>query len=354
VIKLLVEGFAYEGWKAVRVTRGIESLAGYFELSVSDRWAQENKAWPIGPEDECQVVINDTKIITGHVDRRSHSISASDHTLTVAGRDLVGDLIDCSAQLDKWEFANISVLKFAEKLCAPYGIRVTLQDGVSLPKSPGKLSIDPGETASEALEKACRLSAVLPVSDGLGGLLLTRVGTDITTTALVEGVNILTASADYDGSSRFHTYKVLGQHKGSDTLNGTVAASVKGTAEDLNVKRTARTMLVRPEGNVTAEHAKARAQWEATVRAARAETVTVMVQGWSQADGTVWPVNALAKIKCPSIGIDGVMLVTTAEYTLDDSGTLTRLTLRRPDAFKPEPTIKKTSETQWKEVARGV
>ena len=359
-ISLRVNGKEYAGWKTATVTRGIETIAGSFDLSVSERWSPDVAPWPISEEDECVVAVGSTKLITGYVDRRSLAFGPSEHTLTLAGRDKTGDLVDCSANplLEKWEFAGISVLKFAQQIAAPFGIRVTLQPGLTdakLPKPPKKLRIDPGDTAFTAIENACRLAALLPVSDGLGGLVLTRAGDTHTTTEIVEGENILAASADFDASGRFRNYHVLGQHKGTDEFNGVSANSVKGTATDLTVKRSHRTVIIRPEHSVTVESAKTRAQWEATTRAARAGTVSITVQGWTQGNGVVWPINALARVRSPKLGVDGDMLITQATYSIGEDGTKTVLTLKRPDAFLPEPTIKADGgNNYWREIVKGV
>jgi prophage tail gpP-like protein len=82
---------------------------------------------------------------------------------------------------------------------------------------------------------------------------------------------------------------------------------------------------------------KKRAQWEATVRAARAVSVQVTVQGWRQGNGELWPVNALVNVDLPWLRLSGDMLISELTHTLDESGTRTQLTLRRPDAFIPQP-----------------
>ncbi len=358
-ITLRVGGQDWAGWKTASVTRGIEAACGSFDLAVSERWADGVEPRPIFEEDECSILIGRKTVLTGYVDRRSPSYTATDHTLALSGRDKPGDLVDCSANpnLEKWEFKGLTVLAFAKKICEPFGISVTLQAGLTdakLPKPPKKFRIDPGDTAFNAIESACRLAGLLPVSDGAGGLVLTRAGTERATTELIEGENILSASAEFDASGRFRTYRVLGQHKGNDEFNGVSAASVKGSAEDLTVRRASRALIIRPEGSVTVEHAKARAQWEATTRAARAGSVQVTVQGWLQGDGVLWPVNALVNLKSPFLGIDGELLITEANYSVSDSaGSTTRLTLKRPQAFLPEPTIKASSDGLWKELKNG-
>jgi prophage tail gpP-like protein len=350
-LRLRVNGREYGGWKAARVTRGIEAISGAFELTVSDRWGGQDTPWPIAEEDECAIVIDGAPVITGYVDRRSLAYGPEEHSLTVGGRDRTGALVDCSAVLSTWEYLNVPLLTLAKRLAAPFGIAVSLQPGLALPKPLAKLTVDPGDTAFDALERACRMAGVLPVSDGSGGLVLTRTGSARATTALVEGQNILGASVDYDASSRFRRYVVMGQHQGTDELSGASAAAVKGEARDPGVRRGARVLLVRAESGVTQEYAKRRAEWDAKVRAARADAVTVTVQGWQQGDGSLWPVNALVPVRSPYLGIDGDLLITQVTYGIGDGGTIAELSLKRRDAFLPEPVV--PTSGSWKELAGG-
>lgn len=339
-LRLIVNGRAYGGWKEIQVTRGIASIAGSFTLSVSERWNGQEEPWPIVEEDECEVQIDGETLITGYVDRRELAYAAQTHTLTIAGRDRTGDLVDCSAVLDTWEFLSVPVLRIVERVARPFGIAVSMEGGVTVPKPPVKFTVNPGDSAHEVIDRACRLAGLLPRSDGRGGLILGRAGSARTTTALVEGQNILSARASIDASHRFRRYLVSGQHPGSEEFFGEAAAAVQAEARDENVRRSARVLMVRAEGNATPEYAQQRANWEAAVRAARAGTVRIEVQGWTQGDGSLWPVNARVQLRSPFLGIDGEMLITEATYRLSEaSGTQTELTLMRPDAFLPEPVL---------------
>ncbi len=268
VATLTVGGFAYEGWKSIRIARGMDAIANSFSLGVSERWASQQQAWPIREGDACVVSLGSTQVVTGYVDKRSLSFSATTHSVSVDGRDKTGDLVDCSALLDKWEFKNVDVLAFAKKICEPHNISVSLQAGLILPR-PKKISVSPGDTAFDALEQACRLAGVLPMTDGNGGLLLTRTGSGRCSTELIQGQNVLSASAEFDASQRFYSYVVLGQHQGSDDHSGSAAARAKGTAFDTTVSRTSRKLLIRPEHSVTGESAKQRAQWGMGARVSR-------------------------------------------------------------------------------------
>jgi prophage tail gpP-like protein len=380
-IVLKVGGQEFAGWQKVRVTRGIEAIAGSFELEVSERWGGQETPWPIGEEDECSIEVLKVPLITGWVDKRRLSYGAEDHSLEISGRDRAAALVDCSAVLKSWEFKNLSLLTLAQRLCEPFSVKVAMdpgltasislgtgksaghvttagksgkRSGLGLPKPPKKFSVDPGESAFEVLDRACRMAGVLPVSDGVGGILLTRAGTARAATELVQGENILEASADFDVSGRYRRYIVSAQHQGADEWSGMQVAAVKGEATDENVRRAFRTLLVRPEGSVTPESAKVRAAWEAKIRAARGDSVSVTVQGWTQSDGTLWPINALVRVHSPFLGVDGDMLITQAVYSLDEGGTVTQLSLKRPDAFLPEPIVTQASTGLWKEIAGGV
>lgn len=357
-VSLEVGGKAYRGWQRVSVTRGIESIAGSFSLGVSEE--TQGEAWPISEGEPCVVKIAGEPVITGYVDERTPSFDATSHTVDVSGRDAAGDLVDSSLELDRWEFADVDVLSLARKICAPFGLGVKLQPGLALSavSIPKRFSIDPGDTAFSALEHLCRTAGVLPVSDGLGGITLTRGSSTRAHNDIVEGVNVLEASARFSVAGRFRTYKVLGSHKGSDNLSGAAAARVRGTALDPAVPRAARTLIVRPETNVTAAQAQMRAQWEATTRAAKAITVTVGVQGWSQSNGKPWPVNAVTRVKLPMFGLKSVdMLIASATYSASiDAGTTTRLELRRPDAYLPDLSVRSGTQgnNYWPEIVRGV
>ena len=166
------------------------------------------------------------------------------------------------------------------------------------------------------------------------------------TTALVEGKNIEFGRASYDNAERYARYIVAAQSAGSDELSGAAVAHIQAEARDTNV-RAARVLMLRGEGNLSISDAQKRANFEAVVRAARAGVANIGVQGWTQADGSLWPLNALVKVKSPHLALDGDMLIAGTVLTKDLSGgTMTELVLARPDAYIPEPLVEKGSDPQ--------
>jgi prophage tail gpP-like protein len=359
-VLLLVGGRRYGGWKSVRVTRSIESLAGSFALDVSDRWGEQAEPWPIAEEDPCRVEIDGVVVIDGHIDKRSLSASASARTLSYSGRDRAAVLVDCSAIVEagsvnkgKWTFTNVNVVELATKIAAPFGIPVSVQAGLgTVLTKDKKVLVHPGDSCFEVIARAAGAAGILVVSDAAGGIIITRAGT-ARAASLVEGENILTASVEYDASDRFYRYLISSQVPGTDDASGE-ATRVQAEARDTGVRRTDRVILIRPDKGYNIADSRRRADWEARIRAARAEKVSISVLGWKQPNGKLWPINTLTHVQAPRlIGVDGTMLISQVEHSIGDGGQVTQISLVRPDAFTPEPAATVGGTGAWKELAKG-
>jgi prophage tail gpP-like protein len=350
-VALVVKGRRYAGWKSIRITLSIETVAGSFALEVSDRWDGTLDPWPIVEQDPCRVEIGGVVVIDGYIKTRDISADATTRTLSYSGKDRAAEIVECSLLVkgagenkNKWTYRNIDIAQFATEIAKSHGIKVRVQAGLALKKDP-LLVAHPGETGWEALRRVVGSSGVLVVSDGAGGILITRAG-NARATSLIEGSNILRAAVRYDGSDRFHTYLISSQIPGTDDASGD-ATRVQAEATDDGVSLESRVLLIRPDKGYGKADARRRADWEARIRAARAETVMVTVQGWRQPNGALWSVNALSRVTAPrSIGVDGDLLISEVEYSIGEGGQITQMRLVRPDAFEPEPqaTVKSAGE----------
>lgn len=363
-VALIVNGVRYIGWKGIRVTRTIEGLAGSFSLDITDKWG-DSAPWPIMEGDTCRVEIGngtDTEIetvIDGYVFKRRLAADATNRTMSVEGRDKAADIVDSSVLVpdsankgNKWTYRNVDIAAFATAIAKQHGIRVSVQAGLVLKKDP-LLTAHPGESGYEAIKRATGSSGVIAVSDGDGGIIITRAGTTHAA-ALVEGENIKSAEVDWDASDRFYQYLISSQPPGTDEAYGE-ATRVQASARDLSITRPGRVLLIRPDKGYNAAEAKRRADWEARIRAAKAEVVSIAVQGWRQPNKKLWPVNMLSWVQARNmIGVDGDMLISQAEFSISESGTVTQLHLVRPDALEPEPQSAVVGgEGAWKELAKG-
>lgn len=349
-IELVVDGRKYGGWKSIRVSRSMESLASSFELEVNDRWGGQDVPWPIAEEDACRVELDGQRLLTGYVDKRRLAISKDARRLSYSGKSRPAALVECSAVLDTWTFRKANVYDIARAVAAPFGIKVWVQEGLVLPPRMDKLVVNAGDSPFEVIRRAAQPSGLLIVSDEDGDIVITQSGTS-RASPLVLGKNIIAASAEYSADSKFHRYVVATQLPGTDDASG-AATRIRAEASDETVRRTERVLLVQPESGITTEYARRRADFEARMRAAKADSVSVTVQGWQQPGGELWPVNAITYVQARAIGVDGDMLISAADHVLDEGGRSTVFRLVRPDAYTPEPTavVRKSGKgSKWKQ-----
>jgi len=348
-VELAVGGRLYTGWKQISITRSIETIAGLFSLGISERWSGQDAPWPILEQDACRVIIDGETVIDGFVDTRNPRFDATSDELTVSGRDRAGDLVDSSVDIGRWTFKNATVLDIARAVAAQHDITVELQAGLDLPAKIPKFVISPGDTGSATILKAAKMSGLLAVSDGAGGITLTRGGTD-RAAALIQGENMLSGDGRFDASRRLSSYVVLSQVAGTDTAH--VAASrIRGQAIDEGVRRTNRTLLLRPATGQSKAYAQQTADWTARTRAARGAKVVVTVVGWLQHTGALWRPNTVSHVKSPKLGVDGDMLISQVQYLIGERGEITSLSLVRPDAFTPSVAARVKGEP-WDSVAK--
>lgn len=329
---LVIGDLEFSGWMSVSITRSLESFAGSFSLSVSERWTESGERIAINDEDPCRVVVSGETLISGFIDRRSVSVSSTERKFTISGRDKSAVLADCSANPETYRRAT--ALDIASSVSKQFGVTVTSDNNLSKSKI-DRVVVNPGDSAFDVISRVAKESGLLAVSNHRGGLLLTRSGSRLAS-PVTEGDNVISASADFNVSSRFRRYVVGTQIPGDDNTNG-LATSVKAVAVDESVRRSNRVKIIRPDLGMSRKFASRFADWSARTAAAKSASVTVIVAGWTQSDGKVWPINAVVPVHIPSIDVSGDMLISETVLSIGVSGELTTMRLVRPDAFTPEP-----------------
>lgn len=330
-IRIDIGGTTYTGWQEVEVVRAIDALAGRFRVRLTTIGL-----FPLPRGREVEVYLDGQLIITGFVYTIEVDVDKGRHVITVSGRDKTADLVDADTLVPSQEVSGLTLREVVETIARPFGIQTVFE--VTPSERFQKFAFQQ-ETAFEAIERACRMRGVLPSSDENGNLVIRNYGSIRAATGLVMGENVLSATATYDDSNRFSAYYVFGQQPGSDDdEDEEAAAGPSGVARDLGMRRY-RPKIIIAEASVDAGIAQARAEWEATTRAAKAATITVRVQDWVQSNGDLWRENMLVPAYLPEHGVEGDMLVKEITYTLGDDGTLTSLVLVRPDAYRKQPDV---------------
>ena len=337
-IILKVNGKSYGGWTSAIVEKSMFHMAGAFGFSATDIFPGQAVKWDIKLGMECTVEINGQTIITGYIEDIPIDYDATSHNIQFGGRDKTGDLIDCSFDGDNTEWNKLSVLKVCEQLCNPFKINVVADLTVKTEankKWPDSVKADEGSTVFDLIFDMCKVRAILPVCYGDGKLTLTRAQTNNKVHDHLElGKNIKRGRIEQSNKDRFQTYIVKGQGAGNDNKDLYSTVSPGGRRTDDVIDRY-RPIVIFTETKCDEGRCLERAKWEANIRAGKSRRLEYELQGWTQSNGEVWPLNSMVQIRDSMAGInDRELLIAGLSFNFDsESGTTTKMIVVDPNTF---------------------
>ena len=335
--KLLVGGSRWENWSELRISRSIEAAASDFVFSCTVHPKMPMPDFKIFPGQPCVVKIGEDVLLTGHVDDVSQSYDAHHRTISISGRSLTADLIDCSAREVPGCYFGLKLERVGEMLAEPclVPVRAEVDTGPHIPV----FKVHPGESVHAAIERHARAHGVIVTDDEKGALVLTRAGAHHSPTKLVLSRNILSADAHFSHRDRYSLYEVKGQRMAHDDgAEVDELAHPEGASTDIGVGRFRRLMLVGDSAGGSEDQLR-RAQWEAATRAGRSLGVRYRVQGWRGAKDELWRPNTLVKVEDEWLGIERDLLIVSCTYKLSDNGTITELQLAPKEAYELQPEV---------------
>lgn len=391
LVRLLVNGAEYGGWKSVRISAGIERQARDFDLEVTDRWpGQTDIPRRIQPGDACQVFIGADLVLTGYVDATPIKYDGKSVSVAVKGRSKTADLVDCcpiptgqalhgiskawgdvigkdgkavnviappSKSAAQWRQQKMEVI--ASALAAAYGVRVISETdtGKAIPEH----QVQVGESVFESIDRMMRQRHVLSTDNERGDLVFIDVGSaGRATTAIETGVNVLAASADLDYKGVFSEYIVKGQRAGNDdTFAGDVSeeegdstddsfTTVTGetaSSADARAKRR-RVLVIKQSGHADDGSCKDRADYERAHRAAKALQTSYTVAGWRQESGALWLPNLIVRVRDAVIGFNTDMVIAEVAWVMDAQGLRTEIRVGPQDGYVTKAAKLKKSKSQ--------
>lgn len=345
-VTVFVNGSIYSGWEDVQITRELNTVAGDFQLKLTDKWKPEKMSWSIHAGDAVHIHMGKHSILTGWIDSISPSFSATSRSIIVKGRSKSCDLVDCSVT-GLNQFRDVTLQVLAQKLCEPFKVPVYFKTSAGEPFS--SPTVKQGETVFAFLDRHARQRKLIMVPNYDGGLEFIKVGGVRSKTKLAQGVNVLSGSSNSDQSNRFSEYIVKGQNlsfKGDDVDQ---MAGPEGRCTDSGVARFRPLVIINNAASddvVTTN----RAQYEANIRAAKSLEADVEVQGWYKEDGSLWEVNEEVFCDVGFLGLRRWMLVNKVTFNKNASGTTTSISLIRKDAYdfsSPDKRVKKEDDLSW-------
>jgi prophage tail gpP-like protein len=370
-LTLTVAGLVLSRWTSVQCGRNLRDIAGSFTVQYRDSgrealaFAPDLDPMPRFPRilagQACTVAIDGTMVLNGFIDEVDTDWEGDQLSCTITGRDKTGDLVDSAASPNgPVEWRNLNVLQIAQTICKPFGI--TAAADVDVGGTFPLFGIDADEVALSAIEKAARQQALLVVSDGVGGLLLTRGGNTRAPAPLIRPGNIQRGGGKSSWAQRYSGYYVKGQTNRSvarkhqvplmtqatDPTSGlsfpietsttatkteSVSAIMTGHAIDPEITRYRPSvrMVKTQSGAATVQQ---QAEWGLRIAKGMGETLSYKVLDWRAGpDNALWLPNALSRVTDPYEAIDKDMLISGLTYHYDETGEFTQLELAGRTAF---------------------
>lgn len=217
-----IGGRTLTAWTSCEVGRDLADFCGSFRVEYLD---EARSAGLLGddadgaPEfaairdrDPVEILIQGRTVLKGWVD--DVLLAADEHTAraTITGRDVSGDLVDCSANpTGPGEYRNISLESLVGSLMQPFGISLDTQVATGAPFT--LVALDHGDSVMSAVEKHSRQRGVLVTSDGVGGVVLTKAGATTASDTLRFPGNVRAMEARLSGRGRYSDTWVKGQFK---------------------------------------------------------------------------------------------------------------------------------------------
>ena len=352
-IFLDVDGKKYTGWKQISVQKSLENFCGQFSFQAS---ALDGKLFPITMGSSCKIWVNDTKVLTGWVEKIQVRTSADNHEITVSGRDITNDIID--SQISHPEMnPPVTLKQVVERVLKELGItEIRVIDRFNLKPFKSILTDGLGNTAFDFIESYARERQILLTTNADGNIVFERAADNklktILSTRRKDAATILNGEVNYDDSKRFHIYNVAGQQNNAalaavfakiehDTKK---SVHVSGNVVDNEIRKTRKLILQTDtsdsedaSGNIE------RAKWEANYRRTQSFTYSCDVQGFKPLkDEGIWLPNYLVTVideyanlnAITPKGIHAPLLISEVNYSQSvDQGTITKLKLVTRDAF---------------------
>ncbi|MBM9400385.1 hypothetical protein JUN65_02095 [Gluconacetobacter azotocaptans] len=212
-----VNGRVLTTWSACQVVFDLSYISGSFRVDLLDEaraadalhgaktdWAPIRKKMPV------TIDIAGDRVLKGSVEDLGLHVSGDSIVATIAGRDVTGDLVDCTANpVGPAEYRMVALEAVVADLCRPFGITVTKDCDTGAPFS--LVAIEPAEPVMATIEKLCRQRGVLATSDGVGGLILTQAGTRRAPEALTFPGNVIGLDVEESSRGEYSDIWVKGQ-----------------------------------------------------------------------------------------------------------------------------------------------
>lgn len=287
-----------------------------------------------------EVEINGEKVLTGIVDDCNHSLSKSDRSLSIAGRDKASILLDCSVPLTN--IKGLDMMAAIKRIAEPLGIKKIEHRGEKNPPV-DKVDIEPGQTAWDAIINLANFAGLHAWFNPDGTLIIG--GADYSSPPVATlacnqrdaANNVLSINCESSLRERYSEVTFLGQ---SHTRSGSRAQhNLKWVYKDPSIAfHKPKTVILSDVEDLQALKKAAKkhiSDWRLS-----GFTLSIKVPDHKTADGILWTPGQRIHVISDEYGIDDIYFLMGRRFSLSKfDGTTTELRLKEdgiwtPDAYK--------------------
>lgn len=341
---LVVGDQAWANWASYEVSAQFETPADGWKVEA--RNPSSTQLAELSTTSVVLLLVGSTVLLQGRIDRKELRRTRSGTIVTLSGRDLAGQLVDCTPPAS-WAWRNVTLAALTEKALADLGITATVLAHTDAKSALKWAKAEVGETYWQVLQRYARKARLMLWMTPDGVLHLGRPDyTSDPVAKLVLGVsadlrqetNVEESLYVDDASGRYTEITVLGQARGTELLFGS-GAHLKGVATDSDlVARGLVRPLVLDDGDLrSTSEAMQRASWEVSNRRFQGESLEYVVPGHGPARGVPWALNTMVSVRDELASINGVWWLAGYRIMRDaQRGSRSVLSLRPPNLLLPE------------------
>lgn len=327
-VSLLIGGKAHSNWTAYSIDSDLLTPADAWEVKLAKPAGKMPDSVTAGAS--VQVKVGGDTVLVGYVDQIRRRTAKTEKSLTISGRDNAAILRDCSAPI--FTAKQVTLPEVIANIVKPLGItKIRIDTSQAVPEW-DKISVDPGDTAWDALVHAAEGEGLWPWFDPDGTLVVG--GPDYNAAPVASlilredgtGNNVEWFDEDLSISERHSDVTVLGQSHGTHLSMGKNALKVTVKDPAVTVYRP-KVYVDHDAPNLAATEARARKIISDS--ALHAHTLRASVRGHRTSDGLLWKPGQRVHVIWEEYGVDAVYFLMGRRFTGGRTGgTRTTMTLK--------------------------
>lgn len=359
-----VDGITFSNWKDISITKDMNSICGSFTMTAYYDYTGTKTPWNLSGvikifylDDMVGLRLEGDsrskhKVMTGYVETVNTSITSSGLSVSISGRDITCDLVDCTmnnTNPSNTESKNLTVMELYESFLAPYDLSVwALLTEDKLSQKIERKNHTPNEKIGDVIISISKELGIIPSTDEDGSLFLENKIGSASNGKLVLGKdgNILEASHNSDHTKRYGKIVMLGNADsalpdltadgGSVAIDG-IAVDPTYSLKTLSKKERERILTLTSANSGVNDIAKLEeeANWRMTLSRAGVSVTKVKVQGWIAGESRLWRINQTVECDLSLLGLKKTtMLIKSLTFEISDNGSFTNLELIHADSFE--------------------